>query len=77
MIKKKLQESILEVSEEQNANLNEEVKNVKRLNEGTSLLQKCENFLKGPNKKSLTLLESKASSSKDLMKRMNFLTALV
>ena len=77
MIKKELQESIREVSEEQNANLNDEVKNVKSLNEGISLLQKYENLLKDPNKKSLTLLESKASSSKDLKKRMNFLTVLV
>ena len=76
MIKKELQESILEVSEEENANLNEEVKNVKSLNEGISLVQKYENLLKRANKKSLTLLASKASSSKDLKKRINILTPL-
>ena len=31
MIKKELQQSILEVNEEENANLNDEVKNVKNL----------------------------------------------
>ena len=77
MIKKELQESILEVFEEENANLNEEVKNAKCLNKGISVVQKYENLLKGTNKKSLTLLESKGSSSQNLRKRMNFLTALV
>ena len=51
MIKKDLQESILEVSEEENRNLKEEVKNTKSLNEGISLVQKYENLLKGANKK--------------------------
>ena len=51
MIKKELQESILEASEEENANLSEEVKNMKSLNEGISLVQKYENLLKGANKK--------------------------
>ena len=50
MIKKELQESILEVPEEENANLNEEVKNVKSLNEGLLLVQKYDNLLKGANK---------------------------
>ena len=51
MIKKELQESILEASEKENANLSEEVKNMKSLNEGISLVQKYENLLKGANKK--------------------------
>ena len=56
MIKKELQESILEVSGEENANLNEEVKNVKSLIEGISLVQKCENLLKGANKKIINIV---------------------
>ena len=56
MIKKELQESILEVSEEENANLNEEVKDVKSLNEGISLVQKYENVLKGANKKMINIV---------------------
>ena len=46
-----MQESILEVFEEENANLNGEVKNAKSLSEGISLVQKYENLLKGANKK--------------------------
>ena len=56
VIKKELQESILEVSEEENANLNEEVKNVKSLKVGISLAQKYENFLKGANKKIINIV---------------------
>ena len=56
MIKKELQESILEVSEEENANLNEEVKDVKNLNEGISLVQKYENVFKGANKKMINIV---------------------
>ena len=56
MIKKELQESILEVSEEENANLNEEVKDMKSLNEGISLVQKYENVLKGANKKMINIV---------------------
>ena len=56
MIKKKLQESILKASEEENANLNGEVKNVKSLNEGISLMQKCENLLKGANQKIINIV---------------------
>ena len=44
MIKKELQESILEVFEEENANLNEEVKKAKSLNEGISLVQSMKIF---------------------------------
>ena len=56
MIKKELQESILEVFEEENANLNGEVKNLKSLNEGISFVQKYENLLKGANKKIINIL---------------------
>ena len=56
MIKKELQESILEVYEEENANLNDEVKNVKSLNEGISLVKKYENLLKGANKKIINIV---------------------
>ena len=56
LIKIELQESILEVPEEENANLNEDVKNAKSLNEGISLLQKYENFLKGANKKIMNIV---------------------
>ena len=76
---------IKEVSQEENANLKEEVKNAKEVKEGISLVKKCENLLKGANqsttlsetKESTTLSENKAISSKDLRKRMNFLTVLV
>ena len=54
--KKELQEWILEVSEEENANLNEEVKNAKSLNEGISLVQKYENLLKGANEKIINIV---------------------
>ena len=40
MIKKELQASIIEVSEKENANLNEEVKNTKEVKEGISLVKK-------------------------------------
>ena len=56
MIKKELQESILEVPEEENANLNEEVKNVKSLNERLLLDQNYENLLKGANKKIINIV---------------------
>ena len=56
MIKKELQDSILEELEEENANLNEDVKNVKSLNEGISLVQKYENLLKGANKKIINIV---------------------
>ena len=55
MIKKELQESILEVSEEENTNLNQEVKNPKSLNEGILLVKKYENLLKGANKKIINI----------------------
>ena len=54
--KKSSQESILEVFEEENANLNGEVKNVKSLSEGISLVQKYENLLKGANKKIINVV---------------------
>ena len=56
MIKKELQESILKASEEEKANLNEEVKNVKSLNERISLVQKYKNLLKGANKKIINIV---------------------
>ena len=56
IIKKELQESVLEVSEEENANLNEEVKKVKSLNEGILLIQKYENLLKGANQKIINIV---------------------
>ena len=56
IIKKEWQESILQVSEEENANLNEQVKNAKSLNEGISLIQKYENLLKGADKKVINIL---------------------
>ena len=56
MIKEELQESILEVYEKENANLNDEVKNVKSLNEGTSLVKKYENLLKSANKKVIDIV---------------------
>ena len=56
MIKKDLEESILEVSEEENVNLNKEVKNVRSLNEGISLVQKYEHLLKGASKKTINIV---------------------
>ena len=44
MIRKELQESFLEVYEEENANLNDEVKNVKSLNEGIQQLKSIKIF---------------------------------
>ena len=56
MIKKQLQESILEVCEEENTNLNDEVKNAKSLKEGISLVKKYKNLLKGANKKIINIV---------------------
>ena len=56
MKKKQLQELILKASKVENANLNEEVKNVKSLNEGISLVQKYENLLKGAAKKIIEIV---------------------
>ena len=56
IIKKELQESILEASEEENAKLNEDIKNVKSLSEGISRVQKYENLLKGTNKKIINIV---------------------
>ena len=50
MIKTELQESILEVHEEEKTNLSDEVKNAKNLNEGISLVKNYENLLKGAKK---------------------------
>ena len=55
-IKEELQESILEGLGEENANLKEEVKNAKSLNEGISLVQKYENLFKGANKKIINIV---------------------
>ena len=55
-IKEELQESILEGLGEENANLKEEVKNAKSLNEGISLVQKYENIFKGANKKIINIV---------------------
>ena len=55
-IKEELQESILEGLGEENANLNEEVKNAKSLNEGISLVQKYENLFKGANKNIINIV---------------------
>ena len=56
MIKTELQESILEGLEEENANLNEEVKNAKSFNERVLFGQKYENLLKGANKKVINIV---------------------
>ena len=64
-IKKEFQESILEVSEEENANLNEAVENMKSLNEGISLIQNNKNLLKGANKKTININGNQG----DLLKR--------
>ena len=44
------------MSDEENANLNEEVKNAKSLNQGISLVQKHKNLLKGANKKIINIV---------------------
>ena len=64
-IKKEFQESILEVSEEENANLNEAVENMKSLKEGISLIQNNKNLLKGANKKIININGNQG----DLLKR--------
>ena len=51
-----MQESILEGLGEENANLNEEVKNAKGLSEGISSVQKYENLLKGADKKIINIV---------------------
>ena len=56
MIKKELQSSILEVVEEEHLNLNEEVKNAKKVKDGISLVKKYENFLKRANKKIINIV---------------------
>ena len=66
MIKKELQASIVEVSKQGDANLNEEVKNTKEVKDGKSLVKKYKNLSKGANKKTSTLSENKAISTKDL-----------
>ena len=55
-IKKELQKSILEGLGEENANLNEEVKNAKSLSEGISPVQKYENLLKVADKKIINIV---------------------
>ena len=56
MIKKELQSSILEIVEEEHLNLNEEVKNAKKVKDGISLVKKYENFLKRANKKIINIV---------------------
>ena len=56
MIKKELQSSILEVVEEEHLNLNEEVKNAKKVKDGISLVKKYEIFLKRANKKIINIV---------------------
>ena len=51
-----MQESILEVCEEENTNLSDEVKNAKSLKEGISLVKKYKNLLKGANKKIINIV---------------------
>ena len=77
IIKKEWQESILQVSEEENANLNEQVKNAKSLNEGISLIQKYENLLKGADKKVINILGKQGKLLKRFKEEDEFLTALV
>ena len=77
MIKKELEESILEVSEEENANLNKEVKNVKSLNEGISLVQKYENLLKGTNKKIINIVGKQGERLKSCKEEDEFFFASV
>ena len=56
MIKEELQASILEAFEEEDLNLNEEVKNAKEVKDGISLVKKYENLLKGANKKIINIV---------------------
>ena len=58
MIKKELLASILEVfNEEQDyLQINEEVKNAKELKDGMALVKKCEDLLKGANKKMINIV---------------------
>ena len=72
MTKNELQESILEVSEEENANLNEEVKNVKSLNEGIALVKKYENLLKSANKKIINIIGKQGELRKRFKKEDEF-----
>ena len=76
MIKKELQESILKASEEENANLNEEVKNVKSLNEGISLVQKYENLLKGTNKKIINIIGKQGELLKRFKEKDEFFNSV-
>ena len=58
MIKKELLASILEVfNEEQDyLQINEEVKKAKELKDGMALVKKCEDHLKGANKKMINIV---------------------
>ena len=58
IIKKELLASILEVSneEEEYLQMNKEVKNAKEQKDGTCLIKKYENLLKGPNKKIINIV---------------------
>ena len=65
MMKRELQASILEVSDEENVNLNEETKNTKKVKEGISLVKNYENLLKGANKKTINIVRKQG----ELLKR--------
>ena len=77
MIKKDLLDSILEASEEQNANLNEEVKNVKCLKGGISLVQKYENLLKCANKKIINIVGKQGELLKRFKEQHEFFNTVV
>ena len=51
-----LKKELLEVFEEEDLNMNEEIKNTKELKDGISLVKKYEDLLKGANRKIINIV---------------------
>ena len=51
-----LKKELLEVFEEEDLNMNEEIKNTKEVKDGISLVKKYEDLLKGVNRKMINIV---------------------
>ena len=51
-----LKKELLEVFEEEDLNMNEEIKNTKEVKDGISLVKKYEDLLKGANRKIINIV---------------------
>ena len=51
-----LKKELLEVFEEEDLNMNEEIKNTKEVKDGISLVKKYEDLLKGANRKMINIV---------------------